>query len=132
MKCPVCDESLDSQVTKCPECGFNQLHREFLNQEELDRWIKETVEPCDAVATHLMSEINVLLKRERDLLEDRVALLEKNDVITSECVKLRTKNNKLQKEYAELEGRYRSLQEELHKQVERSEALLDKVLEKLG
>jgi hypothetical protein len=74
MKCPVCGESCDSQVGKCPECGFNQLHREFLNEEELNQWIKETVEPCEAVADHLLGEINILLKRENELLKNHMVL----------------------------------------------------------
>jgi len=74
MKCPVCGESCDSQVGKCPECGFNQLHREFLNKEELNQWIKETVEPCEAVADHLLGEMNILLKRENELLNNYMVL----------------------------------------------------------
>ena len=49
MNCPVCDETLNAQVTVCSNCGFDELHKEFANENERDRWLKETVEPCKKV-----------------------------------------------------------------------------------
>lgn len=45
MKCPVCEEKLDSAVQKCPNCGFYGLNKEFLNIEDATLWLRETVEP---------------------------------------------------------------------------------------
>lgn len=49
MNCPVCDETLNAQVTVCSNCGFDELHKEFADENERDRWLKETVEPCRKV-----------------------------------------------------------------------------------
>lgn len=75
MRCPVCKTNIDENIITCPECGFNQLHREFLNKEELNQWIKETVAPCEEVAEHLLKTINVLLNRENELLKNTIMLL---------------------------------------------------------
>lgn len=49
MNCPVCNETLNAQVTVCSNCGFDELHKKFANENERDRWLKETVEPCKKV-----------------------------------------------------------------------------------
>lgn len=108
MKCPVCKTNTDDTVMKCPECGFNQLHREFLNEEELNRWIKETVEPCEAVAEHFLGEMNVLLKRENELLKREIELLKNHRFLLMRLAAMRIIHN------AEIEGRRRETSGFLH------------------
>ena len=65
MKCPVCGESCDSQVNQCPECGFNQLHKEFINENEYKIWFVDTVDPCKAIYSHRKNQSSALTKLER-------------------------------------------------------------------
>lgn len=45
MKCPVCEDKFDNTVQQCPNCGFSGLDKEFLNVEDANLWLRETVEP---------------------------------------------------------------------------------------
>lgn len=49
MNCPVCNETLNAQATVCSNCGFDELHKKFSNNNEREKWLKETVEPCRKV-----------------------------------------------------------------------------------
>ena len=44
-KCPVCKSDIKSIDKSCSVCGFADLHREFITQEDGDLWIKSVVEP---------------------------------------------------------------------------------------
>lgn len=44
MLCPVCKtECYDNSI--CENCGFSELDKEFINQEEAERWLQEVVIP---------------------------------------------------------------------------------------
>ena len=45
MKCPVCKTNHEQNISVCPICGFEQLQREFINQDEYKLWLKEVVDP---------------------------------------------------------------------------------------
>ena len=49
MKCPVCGNELNDDCVRCTECTFDQLHKTFLNKEEYEMWMRETVLPCRRV-----------------------------------------------------------------------------------
>lgn len=59
-KCPVCKTEHTTTESVCASCGFNQLNREFINQEELIRWMEETVYPCQAVYKKMSSMLDSL------------------------------------------------------------------------
>ena len=46
MKCPVCEKQIESTVQKCPNCGFEDLRTEFINENELEMWRTYVVYPC--------------------------------------------------------------------------------------
>lgn len=68
MKCPVCKEENQLGGSICTNCGFPQLHREFLNQLELERWMKDTVIPCQAVYKKMESSRSTLNTRSTDII----------------------------------------------------------------
>lgn len=46
MKCPVCEKQIENTVQKCPNCGFEDLRTEFINENELEMWRTYVVYPC--------------------------------------------------------------------------------------
>lgn len=42
MKCPVCKNDATNNAV-CPFCGFNELHKEFVNVDDAKRWLQTTV-----------------------------------------------------------------------------------------
>lgn len=44
MKCPVCKTDC-TNTQRCPECGFNQLNKTFINKEEALFWEQQVVVP---------------------------------------------------------------------------------------
>lgn len=42
MKCPVCKNDVTNNAA-CPYCGFDELHREFVNIDDAKRWSQTTV-----------------------------------------------------------------------------------------
>ena len=46
VKCPVCEEKIESTIPKCPNCGFSDLRTEFINEDELKMWQTYVVYPC--------------------------------------------------------------------------------------
>jgi len=79
MKCPVCEEEYPFDFTYCYHCGFNRLRTEFVNEEERQLWLKETVEPCRAVYETALERMDSL-DEENDELRDEVdELQEKYD-----------------------------------------------------
>lgn len=43
MKCPVCKTECETKQI-CEKCGFTEVGKEFVNQEETERWLSETVD----------------------------------------------------------------------------------------
>ncbi len=79
MKCPVCEEEYPFDFTYCYHCGFNRLRTEFVNEEERQLWLKETVDPCRAVYETALERM-YSLDEENDELRDEVdELQEKYD-----------------------------------------------------
>lgn len=46
MKCPVCEKQIENTARKCPNCGFEDLRTEFINENELEMWRTYVVYPC--------------------------------------------------------------------------------------
>ncbi len=44
-KCWVCKNEISISDEKCPVCGFNELHKAFINKEDAENWMKTVVEP---------------------------------------------------------------------------------------
>ena len=38
MKCPVCKTELLNSATKCKNCGFSDLHKEFISETDAEYW----------------------------------------------------------------------------------------------
>lgn len=45
MKCPVCKTELSANLTKCPNCDFDELSKEFLNVSDAANWVDNVVIP---------------------------------------------------------------------------------------
>ena len=46
MKCPVCSEEIETNLTVCQNCGFDDIRYEFINDDELVMWQTYVVKPC--------------------------------------------------------------------------------------
>ena len=44
-KCMVCKAEINIGDTKCPVCGFADLHKDFISKEDAENWMKAVVEP---------------------------------------------------------------------------------------
>ena len=44
-KCWVCNSEININDTKCPVCGFADLHKDFISKEDAENWMKTVVEP---------------------------------------------------------------------------------------
>ena len=107
MKCPVCEEEYPFDFTYCYHCGFNRLRTEFVNEEERQLWLKETVEPCQAVY--------------ETALERMDSLDEENDELRSEVDELQEKYDELLRKY---ETKLTQLEKKLNSQIGNSYATL--------
>ena len=45
MKCPVCKNTIINNVPLCQHCGFTDLHREFINRQDVQDWEENVVYP---------------------------------------------------------------------------------------
>ena len=48
MKCPVCGQENTDSAPKCVRCSFEELHKEFSNNEERIKWLQEKAVPYGA------------------------------------------------------------------------------------
>lgn len=80
MKCPVCEKQIENTVSKCPNCGFEDLRTEFINENELEMWRTYVVYPCKfAYQTSInqrkelerkfQKELSAIKKAHRDMQE---------------------------------------------------------------
>lgn len=103
MKCPVCETECEEAKT-CSNCGFNDVNRVFLNQEEADRWKQETVQPCRAVYTTMDEKCFQLMKAELkakvDAMTDQAKMMEDRLMLMQENLQMKQLLSKLQKEQA--------------------------------
>lgn len=111
MKCPVCNKELDDNINECIECGFDQLHEEFLNESDYNNWLKETVLPCRSIYENLSDSY--------DSLSDCYGCLEED------YDDLKSKYEDLELDYDMLKSKYSELKKE-------NERLIDVVLHKLS
>lgn len=68
-KCPVCGSKIDSSC-KCKDCGFNDIRKEFINDEERIFWQTYVVNPCKYAY-----ELNRTLQTEVDKLRKEIIKL---------------------------------------------------------
>lgn len=69
MKYPVCGEALNDTITKCSECGFDELHKIFLNEADAILWFNEKVSP------HRINYIlSKMMPREAEIVRFRLGL----------------------------------------------------------
>ena len=59
-KCPVCKSVYTDEDKCCINCGFDQLNKEFINQDELLRWLAETVTPCRKVYRVMVAKLEAV------------------------------------------------------------------------
>lgn len=45
IKCPVCNKKVLPKDNYCSNCGFNELHYEFINEEDAIEWVETSVKP---------------------------------------------------------------------------------------
>lgn len=68
MKCPVCEKQIENTVQKCPNCGFEDLRTEFINENELEMWRTYVVYPCKfAYQTSIAQTKDLERKFKKDL-----------------------------------------------------------------
>lgn len=68
MKCPVCEKQIENTVQKCPNCGFEDLRTEFINENELEMWRTYVVYPCRfAYQTSIAQRKEMELKLQKEL-----------------------------------------------------------------
>lgn len=79
MKCPICEEEYFSERSWCSSCGFTKMRSEFVNEEERQLWLKETVEPCRAVYGTALESIDSLEEENGELRDEVDELQEKYD-----------------------------------------------------
>lgn len=63
MKCPVCEKQIENTVQKCPNCGFEDLRTEFINENELEMWRTYVVYPCRFAYQTSIAQIKDLERR---------------------------------------------------------------------
>lgn len=100
MKCPVCETECEAAKT-CSNCGFNDVNRVFLNQEEADRWMQETVQPCRAVYSTMNQKCFQLAKAELkakvDAMTEQTKMMESRLELIHENLQLKQSLSELQK-----------------------------------
>ena len=63
MKCPVCEKQIENTIQKCPNCGFEDLRTEFINESELEMWRTYVVYPCRFAYQTSIEQIKELEKK---------------------------------------------------------------------
>lgn len=76
MKCPVCTHDLNGNEEQCPSCGFNKIKSNFINNDELKIWEKETVIPCQSVYVRMAREEFLVFERYENAKEENEKLLQ--------------------------------------------------------
>lgn len=97
MKCPICDKELPNDIKQCTLCGFNQFHKEFINREDYDKWMKETVVPCKIVG-------KTLLRKLIDETHERADCLEQYNESLKRQAELKEEVNRLNRQILEIKG----------------------------
>lgn len=59
-KCPVCKTDYPPTAKRCSNCGFDQLSKEFINQDELMHWLEETVAPCQRIYRAMSAKLEAV------------------------------------------------------------------------
>lgn len=80
MKCPVCEKRIEITVQKCPNCGFEDLRTEFINEKELEMWRTYVVYPCKfAYQTSIAQTKDLERKFKKELSEIKKAQTERQE-----------------------------------------------------
>ena len=66
MKCPVCKTECNG-YDSCPNCGFTEIRTEFLNKDEAQRWMDDTVIPCQAVYKKMSQKLQEIEKANQNV-----------------------------------------------------------------
>lgn len=114
MKCPVCDRIINNDWEECTFCGFDQLHKEFLNESEYNNWLEETVLPCRKVFQKLKSE-DINLDGHTFVMPTGGKLTVPKHLIIDDAQKWFTRVFELGKENEQLINRIAELEKELSK-----------------
>jgi len=128
MKCPVCEKEIDGRKKQCNNCGFSEFRKEFINQNEYEAWLKETVEPCRSIYKYLCikTEFEVATKLVLELRNNEIKKLkQKYDELQEEYDQLDSEHDELQEEYDQLDSEYDELNEE-YEQLQRDYDDLEK------
>ena len=88
MKCPVCGQELSNDELHCSLCGFNQFHKEFVNREDYEKWIVETVEPCKIVGKTLLRKLIDETHKKADWIERYNESLKRQIELKNEVARL--------------------------------------------
>ena len=77
--CPVCKTKCTEKASKCKTCGFNDLHRTFINVDEGNHWVATVVTPYRIKweADKREAELLALLEESRQREAESKAQLEK-------------------------------------------------------
>lgn len=67
MKCPVCNMVANNDSSKCGYCGFSEIETEFINQEDYERWMTDTVIPCRCVFQKMSKKLDIADKKNEEL-----------------------------------------------------------------
>ena len=89
--CPICETENDKAIRICHICGFDDLHREFINKEDGDYWFETVVKPHRVQWEAKKREAELLTQIER--LEVEFGELE---TIKDEMSRLRQQNSNLE------------------------------------
>ena len=82
MKCPVCEKQIENTIRKCPNCGFEDLRIEFINENELEMWRTYVVYPCRfAYQTAVTQKKELEKKIQKELLSVKKINDEIQDVL---------------------------------------------------
>lgn len=92
MKCPVCNETINENVIGCPNCAFDQLHKEFINESDYNTWFNDTVKPCRTIYLHQQKHSAKITKLERQnkrlqkIINDILLILTKRMTVISRYI----------------------------------------------
>lgn len=103
MKCPVCNVIIDNTVKECSNCGFDQLHKEFINDSDYAVWLRETVEPCKKIYNYFYNtpyDVNIPTGGVLHIPKDKV--VEHCQGSLKRIQELHQKNKELEEKHARL------------------------------